>query len=141
MQPFLSRGATPAVTSSLQFGRAIAAAQRGAWSRALVTIDEGVAATPDPIWPLYRYRLAVVAARLGAVGPGVAAAQRPAVVPARGQLRPENRAEPAWLRGAPFADRHGHRYRAVPRSLIGGVRGRAGRPALAGSRLARRDRA
>jgi tetratricopeptide (TPR) repeat protein len=99
MQPFLARGAPPAVTSALQFGRAIAAAQRGAWSRALVTIDEVVAATPDPIWPLYRYRLAVVAAWLGAVDPDVAAAQRPAVVQVLGQLRPENRAELAWLDG------------------------------------------
>ena len=120
LRPFVARGAPPAAASALRLGGAIAAAQRGAWSNALGRMDDIVGTTPDPIWPLYRYRLAVVAAWLGAVDPDVATAQRAAVVQVIGQLRPENRSELAWLDGLLGVARNdAHALAAARRSLTG----------------------
>ena len=120
MHRLLAGGAAPAVASALRLGRVVAAAERGAWSNALEMMDEIIAATPDPIWPLYRFRLAVVAAWLGALDPAVATAQRAAVVPVLGQLRPENRAELAWLDGLLGVARNdAHALAAARRSLTG----------------------
>jgi len=58
-----------------------------------------VAASTDPIWPVYRYRLAAVGAWLGAVDPQIAAAHRDAITQLREQLTPASRAEVAWLDG------------------------------------------
>jgi hypothetical protein len=58
-----------------------------------------VAASTDPIWPVYRYRLAAVGAWLGAVDPHIAASHRDAITRLREQLTPASRAEVAWLDG------------------------------------------
>jgi hypothetical protein len=58
-----------------------------------------VAASTDPIWTVYRYRLAAVGVWLGAVDPQIAAAHRDAVTQLREQLTPASRAEVAWLDG------------------------------------------
>jgi hypothetical protein len=118
MGRFIVRRAPPAVASAFRLGRTIAYAQRGAWSSALATMDEVVATTPDPIWPLYRYRLAVVAAWLGAIDPGVASAQRTGVVRVLGQLRPESRAELAWLDGLLGVARNDERAVAAARRSL-----------------------
>ncbi|HEX6050228.1 MAG TPA: serine/threonine-protein kinase [Gemmatimonadaceae bacterium] len=118
IRPFIDRGAPPAVASAFRLGRAIAAAQRGAWGRALRTMDDVVATTSDPVWPLYRYRLAVVAAWLGAVDARMAAAQRPAVERVLGHLRPESHAELGWLDGLLGVARNdAHALAAARRSL------------------------
>jgi tRNA A-37 threonylcarbamoyl transferase component Bud32 len=99
MRPLLARRGPPGAVNALRLTRALSEAQRGAWASALATLDQIVATTPDPIWPLYRYRLAVAAAWLGALDPSVATAQRAAVAEVREQLQPGSRAELAWLDG------------------------------------------
>ena len=120
LRPFVARGASPAAASALRLTRAVADAQRGAWGSALATMDQIVATTSDPIWPLYRYRLAAVGAWLGAIEPGVATTQRAAVAKVREQLRPGSRAELAWLDGLLAASRNdGRALAAARRSLTG----------------------
>ena len=82
-----------------RLGLAVAYAARGAWDSSLVTMNQVVAASTDPIWPAYRYRLAAVGAWMGAVDPRVAATQRTAITPVREQLTPASRAEVVWLDG------------------------------------------
>jgi tRNA A-37 threonylcarbamoyl transferase component Bud32 len=93
-RPALARAAP-----AWRLGLAVAEAQRGAWDSALVTMTQIVSASTDPIWPVYRYRLAVIGAWLGGIDPRVAAAHRHAITPLRQQLSPANRAEIAWLDG------------------------------------------
>ena len=99
LRPFIARLAPPSVAGALRLGRAVAQAQRGAWTDALATLDQFVGTTSDPMWPLYRYRLAVVGTWLGTVDPGLAAAQRAPVAKVRDELQPGSRAELAWLDG------------------------------------------
>ena len=98
IRPLLAR-ISPRAVSMVRLARALAEAQRGAWASALATLDEIVATTPEPIWPLYRYRLAVVGAWLGTLDASVATAQRAGVATVRAQLQPASHAELAWLDG------------------------------------------
>ena len=98
MRPLIAR-ISPRAVSTLRLARALTEAQRGAWASALGTLDEIVATTPEPIWPLYRYRLAVVGAWLGTLDASVATAQRAAVAAVRDQLQPGSHGELAWLDG------------------------------------------
>jgi hypothetical protein len=120
LRVLLARRGASAAVSTLRLARALAQAQRGAWTGALATLDQIVATTSDPTWPLYRYRLAVVAAWLGALDPSLATAQRAAVTEVRDQLQPGSRAELAWLDGLLAVSRNDPQaLAAARRSLIG----------------------
>ncbi len=121
LRPFLARGASPAVANALRLTRVVAQAQRGAWTSALATIDQIVATTPDPAWPLYRYRLAVVGAWLGTLDPGLATAQRAVVADVRDELPAGSRAELAWLDGLLAVARNDARGLAVARRALSGT--------------------
>jgi tRNA A-37 threonylcarbamoyl transferase component Bud32 len=95
----LSRQALSKASGAWRLGLAVAYAQRGAWDSSLVTMTQIVAASPDPIWVLYRYRLAAVGAWLGAVDPRIAATYRDAMTQVGDGLPPASRAEVAWLDG------------------------------------------
>ena len=94
-----SRPALATAAGAWRLGLAVAYAQRGAWDSSLVTMTQIVAASPDPVWALYRYRLAAVGAWLGAVDPRIAASHRVAITHLRDLLTPSSRAEVAWLDG------------------------------------------
>jgi hypothetical protein len=121
LRPFMAGVASPAVTSAMRLTRAVADAQRGAWTSALATMDQFVATTSDPIWPLYRYRLAAVGAWLGTLDPGLATAPRAAVDDVREQLRPASRAELAWLDGVLAVARNDARALAAARRSLAGT--------------------
>jgi len=94
-----SRRALSRVAGAWRLALAVAYAECGAWDSSLVTMTQVVAASTDPIWPVYRYRLAAVGAWLGAVDPHIAASHRDAITRLREQLTPASRAEVAWLDG------------------------------------------
>ncbi len=94
-----SRRVLSRVAGAWRLALAVAYAECGAWDSSLVTMTQIVNATADPIWPVYRYRLAAVGAWLGAVDPQIAAAHRDAITQLRDQLTPASRAEVAWLDG------------------------------------------
>jgi tetratricopeptide (TPR) repeat protein len=121
LRPFVARVASPTAASALRLARAVAEAQRGAWGSSLATMDQIVATTSDPIWPLYRYRLAAVAAWLGAIDPEVATLQRAAVARLRNQLQPGSRAELAWLDGLLAVSRNDTRALAAARRSLTGT--------------------
>ena len=62
-------------------------------------MDQIVAGTPDAIWPLYRYRLAVIGTWAGAIDARTAHSYRTSAAKVSDQLYPENRAELVWLDG------------------------------------------
>ena len=95
----ISRRGISRAAGAWRLGLAVSYAMRGAWDSSLVTMNQVVAASPDPMWPVYRYRLAVVGAWLGAVEPQIAASHRDAITPLRELLTPASRAEVAWLDG------------------------------------------
>jgi hypothetical protein len=99
MRALLARKVRPAVATAGGLALAVAHAERGAWESALLAMDSVVAANTDASWPLYRYRLAVIGAWLGAFDAQVATAQRSAVARVSAQLQPASRAELAWLDG------------------------------------------
>ncbi len=78
---------------------AVAQAQRGAWDSSLVALDGYVGRVIDPNAPVYAYRMAVMAAWLGALTPEVATARRAAAARDSVHLPPAGRAELAWLDG------------------------------------------
>jgi TolB-like protein len=94
-----ARGEPTGLATASRLALVIALAERGAWDSALVAMDQLVAGTSDPMWPLYRYRLAVVGAWLGAVDPMIATGRRAAAAHVGAHLQPESRAELAWLDG------------------------------------------
>ena len=94
-----SRPALSRVAGAWRLGLAVAYAERGAWDSSLVTMNQIVAASADPIWPVYRYRLAVVGAWLAAFDPRSAAAHRDPITRIHEQLTPASRAEVVWLDG------------------------------------------
>jgi hypothetical protein len=95
----LSRNPLPNVAAGHHLAIAIGQAQRGAWDSSLVALDGFVAGATDRGAALYPYRMAVVGAWLGALTPEVAASRRAPAVRDSTSLRPENRAELAWLDG------------------------------------------
>jgi len=113
-----SRRALAKASGAWRLGLALADAQRGAWDSALVTMTQIVAGSPDPIWPVYRYRLGVAGAWLGAVDPGVAGAYRAAITPLHQQLPPASRAEVAWLDGLLAAMRADARALSAARDSV-----------------------
>ena len=121
LRPILSRIASPAMRDAFRLSHVIAEGERGAWSSSLATMDQIVATTSDPIWTLYRYRLAAVAVWLGAIGPEVAVMPRFRVERVRNQLPPESRAELAWLDGLLAVARDDSRGLAAARLALGGT--------------------
>jgi len=121
IRPILSRTLPPATRDAFRLSHVIAEAERGAWSSALATMDQIVATTSDPIWTLYRYRLAAVAVWLGAVDPEVAAAPRSRVERVRNELPPQSRAELAWLDGLLAVARNDSRALAAARRALDGT--------------------
>ena len=101
----MSRPALANTSGAWRLGLAVAYAERGAWDSSLVTMTQVVAASTDPIWPVYRYRLAAVGAWLGAVDARIAASHRDAITQVRQHLAPASRAEVAWLDGLLAATR------------------------------------
>jgi hypothetical protein len=99
---------------------AVADAGRGAWDSSLVALDAFVASRSEASAPLFRYRVAVVAAWLGAVAPREADTRREAVARVASLLAPEGRAELSWLDGLLAVARNDTTaLRAARRSLAG----------------------
>ena len=87
-------------------------AARGAWDSALVAMDSATRINPASANGLHGYRLATVGAWLGAVEPSAASAWRERVTvalgrmrPQDGTMRPQDRAELAWVDGLEAATR------------------------------------
>jgi hypothetical protein len=116
-----SHGAVPRVSEAWRLSLAVAQAQRGQWDSALVAMDQVVANAPDPMWPLYRYRLAVVGAWVGAIDLRTSLAHRTAVAGARDQLPAASRAELAWLDGLLALTRNDARSLAAARQSLKGA--------------------
>ena len=95
----IARGASPQMVTAQQLAIAVGQAARGSWDSSVVALDAFVARVPDPGAALYRYRVAVVGAWLGAIRPDSAARRRAAAVTDSARLAPAKRAEIAWLDG------------------------------------------
>jgi hypothetical protein len=95
----IARGAPPQVATAHLFAIAVAQAARGSWDSSVVALDAFVARVPDPGAALYRYRVAVIGAWLGAVTADSAARRRAAAIADSATLAPAKRAEIAWLDG------------------------------------------
>jgi serine/threonine protein kinase len=80
-------------------------AARGAWDSALVTMDRAARGNAGPLTGLHGYRLAAVGVWLRAVEPAVAAGWRDRAADAFDRMRPEHRAELAWVDGLLAATR------------------------------------
>ena len=78
---------------------AFSRAARGAWDSAFVAMDNAARGNAGPTTGLHGYRLAAVGVWLGAVEPSVAAAWRGRAADAFDRMRPEHRAELAWVDG------------------------------------------
>ena len=95
----IARGAPPQMVTAQQLAIAVGQAARGSWDSSVVALDAFVARASDPRAALYRYRVAVIGAWLGAIAPDSAARRRTAAVADSARLAPATRAEIAWLDG------------------------------------------
>jgi hypothetical protein len=94
-----AHGVSPSMVTAQLFADAVGQAGRGAWDGALAALDTFAARVGDARADLYRYRVAVAGAFLGAVSADAVASRRAAIAPRIARLAPAQRAELAWLDG------------------------------------------
>jgi len=118
----LARHPSPTMATAMHVNVAVAQAARGAWDSALVAVDSFVSHSPDMAARLYRYRLAVVSAWLGATDAGLADGYRPSTPSDSATASPSDRSELAWLDGLLAVARRDGAGVAAARRVLHAVR-------------------
>ena len=95
----LARSPSRSLADGQLRGIALAWAVRGAWDSALVAADQYATESPTAVAELFRYRLAVIGAWVGALSPAEASQRRAGLEPVLSDLGEGTRLETAWLDG------------------------------------------